>query len=163
MLGEPGVRQSWSDVVRRASESGHLIGNHSWAHGNYPSMTPEEMRADLIRTNDAIADACGKRPKYFRPPEGASNDEVLRVLGELGMKTVDWTLDAGDYELPPTQVIAQRVMEGVLASRERDHIVLLHDGGGDRRSTIEALDFFLPRLRSAGCQFVTADVIVGER
>ena len=40
-------------------------------------------------------------------------------------------------------------------------IVLMHDGGGDRSQTVEALKDALPYLKSQGYRFVTMDELLG--
>lgn len=42
-------------------------------------------------------------------------------------------------------------------------IVLMHDGGGDRSQTVEALKAALPYLKSQGYRFVTMDELLGYR
>ncbi|MFR7495304.1 MAG: hypothetical protein ACLUVF_11755 [Adlercreutzia sp.] len=38
--------------------------------------------------------------------------------------------------------------------------MLMHDGGGDRSQTIEALKIALPQLRAEGYKFVTIDQLL---
>lgn len=148
-------------LVKAEHEHGHLVANHSFAHGNYDHHDAAWMIDDLERTNGAIVAAGAPRPQYFRPPggAGAENPTVLGVLRELKMKMAMWSYDTGDWGLPPPERIADGVEQHVAA--HTDSIILMHDGGGERTNTIKALYLMLPRLHDMGCQFVTVAAILG--
>ena len=57
-------------------------------------------------------------------------------------------------------VIVQRVLEQAHANG--GNIVLLHDGGGDRSHTVEALPQIIDGLRAAGFQIVPVSELVGQ-
>lgn len=132
------------DLVRQIHEQGHTLCNHSWAHdiklGNrsYGAII-EEMR----RTNEAIlAAAPDARISYFRQPGGAWTDTVVAAARELGMTSLHWEVDPKDWLRPGARAISDFVLNETFPGA----IVLLHDGGGDRRGTAEALRSILPGL-----------------
>ena len=49
-------------------------------------------------------------------------------------------------------MIAEAIM-----SAQPGNVVLMHDGGGDRSQTVEALKIALPKLREQGYKFLTID------
>jgi peptidoglycan/xylan/chitin deacetylase (PgdA/CDA1 family) len=68
-----------------------------------------------------------------------------------------WSAMARDWKLQP----AERVIERLRRARGSD-IVLLHDGDhkvlqGDRRHTLAAVEYWLPRWRDSGIRFVNLD------
>jgi len=68
MLGENAQR--YPQLVQRVARAGHAIGNHSWNHPEFPSITGRERRAQIRRCAKAIAPH-GQR--LFRPPYGYQN------------------------------------------------------------------------------------------
>ena len=54
-----------------------------------------------------------------------------------------------DWETPGTDVLVGRLEAGITAGA----VVLLHDGGGDRSQTVDAVDRIIPGLRANGWRF----------
>ncbi|MFK3985007.1 polysaccharide deacetylase family protein [Micromonospora sp. NPDC050397] len=132
------------DLVRAIAAAGHTLCNHSWSHdltlGSRPRTT---IRTDLTRTNAAIRAAVpGARIVYFRQPGGAWTSTVVGMAWELGMTSLHWDVDPQDWDRPGTGNIASTVTAGTRAGS----IVLMHDAGGDRQQTVNALETILPNL-----------------
>lgn len=130
-------------LVRRIVAEGHTLGNHSMHHDDLSGWDPEQIRADLLETDAAIQDAAPGSPvPWFRAPFGAWGP-TPQVAASLGMRSLGWSLDVADWDpAPPADELLQRLQDGVAPGG----IVLLHDGGGDRRGTVEAVDRLLPVL-----------------
>lgn len=133
------------DLVADIVRDGHTLCNHSWGHDlKLGKRSAEEIRADMQRTNDAIhRGAPGADIAYFRHPGGAWTNRAIDIADELGMKSLNWTVDPADWEKPSAKKIAARVIDNT----QKGSIVLMHDGGGDRSRTLEALDKILPNLQ----------------
>ncbi|MFE9954765.1 polysaccharide deacetylase family protein [Micromonospora sp. NPDC005299] len=154
LLKEYGVRATFCvvgenaenhpDLVRSIVADGHSLCNHSWNHDiTLGDRTPEAIRDDLVRTNDAIrAAAPDARIAYFRQPGGAWTYPVVSVCEELGMTPLHWAVDPTDWQAPG----ADKISQAVLAQTRPGSIVLMHDAGGDRSGTVEALQRLLPEL-----------------
>ena len=102
----------------------------------------------------AITDATGLAPPYFRAPHGFRNPWVARIARSLDQRVVGWTLGVWDTDRPGADVIARRVCRGA----RRGAIVLLHDGDaydatGDRLQTAEAMPRVIAGLRADGFRF----------
>lgn len=131
-------------LVRDIAHSGHTLCNHSWQHDmSLGFLPPESIIADLIRTNNAIkAAAPGSRVSYYRQPGGNWTPAVVAAARRLGMSSLHWQVDPQDWRDPGAHSIARVVNSSTVAGA----IVLLHDGGGDRDSTMSALRSILPNL-----------------
>jgi peptidoglycan/xylan/chitin deacetylase (PgdA/CDA1 family) len=149
----------WEKVVRRISDKGHEIANHSWFHDDLTTLSPDAVRRDLARTNRRLARLTGERPTIFRPPYGAVNPQVRQVAAGLGLRTVIWDADSLDWTSPGCDEIVRLVKERVRPGA----IVLLHDGGGDRRQTVCALPRIIRNLRSRHYRFVTTTKALKKR
>ncbi len=56
------------DIVKRMSEEGHLIGNHSYEHIQLTKAGPEAVCEAVEHTQEQIEAITGKRPDiYVRP------------------------------------------------------------------------------------------------
>lgn len=131
-------------LVRDIAADGHTLCNHSWAHDTaLGARSAATIVGDLSRTNDAIrAAAPGARISYFRHPGGAWTESAVAVARQLGMTSLHWDVDPRDWLRPGPRAISSTVN----SSTNPGAIVLLHDGGGDRRGTAEALRSILPNL-----------------
>jgi len=137
------------EVVRRIAAEGHVLCNHSLHHDDLSALTPEQIRADLVETSTLIRRAVPHaRIPYFRAPYG-SWGQSPQVAAELGMQPLGWRLAITDWEPPGTDVLVQRLRDGITPGA----VVLLHDGGGDRSQTVAAVDQIIPELRAQGWRF----------
>ncbi len=151
------------DVVRRAYEGGHQICTHSWDHAsgsgqgvNLDFMSDEEQRAEIEQGLAAIAEATGaEASRVVRVPGGNLSENTARILSEFATAEIGWNVDTHDWKKPGANVIMERMLKA-----EPGDILLMHDGGGDRSQTIEALRAALPMLREAGYRFVTIDELM---
>ncbi|MFY1689551.1 polysaccharide deacetylase family protein [Plantactinospora sp. WMMB782] len=136
--------QAHPDLVRAIVADGHTLCNHTWRHDTDLGKRPAtSIRADLERTSQAIRAAVPEaRIGYFRQPGGAWTARVVEVARQLGMTSVHWAVDPQDWTRPSAATIATRVSTGIAPGS----IVLLHDGGGNRQSTMVALYWLLPEL-----------------
>lgn len=152
----PAVFFLWGDhvlehpgVVRDLCAAGHVLGNHSMHHDDLGAWSAQDVRDDLLETGAAIAAAAPGAPvPWFRAPYGSwgvSPD----VAAALGMQPLGWQLAVGDWEPPGVDELVRRVEHGI----EPGGVLLLHDGGGDRTQTVDAVERLLPRLRSDGWSF----------
>ncbi|WBC12700.1 polysaccharide deacetylase family protein [Micromonospora sp. WMMA1998] len=136
--------ESHPDLVRSIVAEGHTICNHSWRHDvNLGKRSPEVIRADLLRTNDAILTAApDAHIAYYRQPGGAWTAPVVSICAELGLTPLHWNVDPSDWKAPGATTIETTVR----TQTGPGAIVLMHDAGGDRSGTVAALQRLLPEL-----------------
>jgi peptidoglycan/xylan/chitin deacetylase (PgdA/CDA1 family) len=139
-------------TARRVLAAGHEIGNHSADHALLPGYS------NLKRANRQIREATGFKPCLFRPPYGALSSSVVQSAKDLGMKSVIWDIDTVDWSTPGSGAIRSRA-----SAAGNGSIVLMHDGGGPRSQTVDALPGAIDNLRSRGYRFVTVTRLLGNR
>lgn len=144
--------------LHRAIADGHAIGNHSWGHADLTAGTAERARLQILDANAALVAGGAPRPRLFRPPYGAYDRRLLRIARGLGMLTVLWSVDAGDYKARS----ARKLAAAVLADTRPGSIVLLHDGGGNRTVTARAVPLIVRGLRRRGLRMVTVPRLLLE-
>jgi len=143
----------WPQLARRIAFDGNEIGDHTQTHPNLDAESALQVRRELIEGRDTLLRLTGDRSAaaLFRPPHGRYTAATLRIAQSLGMKTIFWSDDPGDWrEMTPAQIEAH-----VLSHATEPEILLLHSG---KSATVAALARIVPAFRRAGYRFVT----VGE-
>ena len=134
-------------LLRRMHHDGFRVGNHTFAHENLTNLSNRAIRRTLSRTNTAIRHAGLGRPVLMRPPYGAINSRVRRVVRQMHLRPVLWTVDSRDWD----GRAARRIISTVLAEIHRGrNIVLLHDGVANSDQTLAALPRLIHRIRGRG-------------
>lgn len=143
--------QSYPKHLEQIAKEGHAIGNHTWNH-HYHSVSAQTAAAELGRTADAIEQITGSKTVMFRPPGGNLTNGLVSYATQNDYVVLMWSVDSRDYISSSTVgSITQKVVAGVHPGA----IVLLHDGGGNRASTVEALPQMIEQLQDRGYRFVT--------
>ena len=145
-------------LERRMLRDGDMIGDHTWTHPDYTGTGPYE-RMQVVRAADAIRAVTGFYPCLFRAPYGNTSPAQLAQIRSLGMTTIQWDIDPRDWALPGVAAIE----DNVLTNARNGGIVEMHDGGGPRQETIDALPTIITTLRKRGYRFVTMTQMLGYR
>lgn len=137
------------------------IGNHSWDHPDFTTLTAAQMADQLQSTETAIRALVGtSTAPWFRPPYGAWTAAVRLGVGAAGWSSlVMWDVDTVDWK--PTAdggPTASDIVTKVVANGRGGSIVLMHLGGWQ---TLEALPDLLAGLRSRGLTPVTLPEMLG--
>jgi peptidoglycan/xylan/chitin deacetylase (PgdA/CDA1 family) len=142
------------EIVARAAQEGHEIGNHSWSHPNFGKMSDDGVRSQLRRTDDAIRSATGNRPTLMRPPYGSITSREKRwIHDEFGYRIILWDVDPLDWRRPGPAVVRNRILK----ETQPGSIVLSHD---IHPGTIEAMPSTLDALEAKGFKFVTVSELI---
>ncbi|MFI9171613.1 polysaccharide deacetylase family protein [Streptomyces lincolnensis] len=146
----------YPDLVRRMVDEGHEIGLHTFNHPDLSYQSKKRIDWELSQNQLAITGAAGIRTSLFRPPyssyAAAMDNEswpVTQYIGSRGYITVVTSVDSEDWRKPG----AARIIRNVTPEDGKGAIVLMHDSGGDRHQTVEALDRFLPQMKTKGYAF----------
>ncbi|CAH2714127.1 Peptidoglycan-N-acetylglucosamine deacetylase [Neobacillus rhizosphaerae] len=153
--------ERYPEVVQQVVEAGNELGNHSMTHPYENKVGFQQMHFEIIQAERIIQKYQPNHPKLFRPPGGYLDNDLLQEAKRQGYKVVLWSYhqELKDWSLPGAPVIANHVIRH---ARNGD-IILLHDGGGDRSQTVEALKIFLPALKEKGYQFVTVSELLSNK
>lgn len=139
------IRTREADLKRVYAE-GHVTGNHTWDHANLAQMNEVQIDRQLNRSAREIGPQMGP---CMRPPYGALDAEARKLTVSYGMTPVLWTRDTNDWKPGASESSIKDVLQGI----QPGDIVLMHDGGGDRTNTVNALREVLPKLKEKGYNF----------
>ncbi len=158
-------------LTRRVYREGHEIGNHTYTHPNLALEPRWLQRLEIDATARILEAALDRQSALFRPPyfgdaEPTTTDELgpVSVASRLGFVTAGLHLDGEDWDLANTRT-PEQIVQNVLEARDArpldGNVVLLHDGGGNRRLTVAALGPLVDSLRARGDTLVLFSELTG--
>ena len=157
-------------LLRREIAEGHEVGNHTYTHPNLGLASARETEIQLNATQRLFQAFTKRSMRLFRAPyfgdaEPTTADEIdpVVVAQRLGYLSVGLHVDPDDWKRPGVDEIVKRAIAGVEASSEErsGNVVLLHDAGGNREQTVEALPILIDRLRALGYRIVPVSTLIG--
>jgi len=168
--------EKYPGVTRRIYNEGHEIGNHTFTHPDISNISKRYFEVELNLTERLFEGKLGVKPVLFRPPysidqEPDTADQVrpLELAQDLGYITIGDKIDPNDWRDNPRRDAADIVKDvldnlppcqpGNLAC---GNIILLHDGGGDRRETVKALPQIIDGIRARGYQVVPVSSLMNK-
>ncbi len=147
--------QRYPSIVKRVFDNGHQIGNHTWSHPSLPGLSPAQVQNEISSTNNILQGITGVKPTTLRPPYGATNAAVQRVVSNLGMSSILWSVDTRDWADRNSNIVCNRT----ISNTRPGAIILMHD---IHRTSVDAVPCILQNLSSQGYQFVTVDKLLGN-
>jgi peptidoglycan/xylan/chitin deacetylase (PgdA/CDA1 family) len=147
-----------NEMLRRILRNGHELGNHSWNHAVLAGGGGE-ANDQIRRTNAAIRSVTGFTPCLFRAPYGAVGGSLVGDARRAGLATIQWDVDPRDWSTPGAGAIYARVV----GLARGGSIVVMHDGGGPRTQSVQAVTSIVRTLRARGYQLVTVSQMLGFR
>lgn len=150
-------------LVAETAARGHRVENHSFRHS--PAFffhPPWTLRDDLSRCQEAVAEATGRVPVWFRAPAGFRGPLLQPALAAERLALASWTRRGFDaFEREPRKVLA-RLTRNLRAG----DILLLHDASSataasGRSAALETLPLLLDTLDAAGLRAVPLPVTPG--
>ncbi|MFF3447108.1 bifunctional polysaccharide deacetylase/glycosyltransferase family 2 protein [Streptomyces sp. NPDC002667] len=146
----------YPDLVERMVEEGHEVGLHTFSHPDLSYQSKGRIDWELSQSQLALEGAAGIRSSLFRPPYSSFADAmddkswpVTQYVGTRGYITVVNNTDSEDWQKPGVEEIIRRAAP----KGGKGAVVLMHDSGGDRHQTVQALAEFIPRLQRQGYAF----------
>ena len=137
-------------VARELAAAGHESGNHTDRHPPLYFRSPGFIAAEIARAQDAITEAAGAAPRWFRAPYG------VRWFGldAHGLTGVMWTAIGRDWTLPAPQIIRK-----LRRATRPGAILCLHDGRElahrpDIAPTLAAIAELLPWWEDEGYELL---------
>jgi len=155
-------------LVAREVNAGHDVGNHTWTHPNIGETPIAQTVVELSATQRLFETITGRSMRLMRPPffgdaEPSTPREVAPLLAaqNQGYLSVGLRIDTDDWKKPTPDQIVNTVALRLRDTVRPGQIILLHDSGGDRSRTVEALPRVIDEIRASGRQLVTVAQLAG--
>ena len=161
---------NWPGLVKREIAEGHVVGSHSFTHPNISAIPTWSVDVELNATQRLFEVITGRSMRFFRPPyfgdaEPSTVPEVLPLLKAQALHyyIVGLRIDTDDWRKPSIQQIIDNVTTRLTDTNPETagQVVLLHDSGGDRTRTVQALPGLIDTLRAKGYRLVTVAELAG--
>lgn len=156
-------------LLKRIYREGHEIGNHTFTHPNIAAVSAERAGTEMEATRLLIEAITGRSTVLFRAPYNAdsepSTDAELRPISlskQQNYYTIGESIDPNDWE---PGVNADSVYNRTIREYEANPtkgIILLHDAGGNRQATVDALPRIIHYFKQHGVAFTTISGLLGK-
>jgi len=127
------------------------LANHTYLHPHMTRVDDERAREEITRTQDILYTLTGRTARLFRAPYGELDGRVTKLVGELGLISVQFDLASGD---PDPHISAKRLVEYVSDRARNGSIIVMHMNGRGWK-TAEALPRIIIRLKKKGYKLMT--------
>ena len=135
------------------------IGNHGTRHvplsvtgrsayGIGGTRSADEAVGEVWTDQSRIASLIGRQPEFFRPGTAHYDDVAVRIVHELGLTPVGFSVNVDNGATAPARSVSAAISQAAPGSVLLAH--MNHPGSGTAAGYAAAL----PALRDAGCQFV---------
>jgi cellulose synthase/poly-beta-1,6-N-acetylglucosamine synthase-like glycosyltransferase/peptidoglycan/xylan/chitin deacetylase (PgdA/CDA1 family) len=148
----------YPDIAKRITADGNELGLHTFTHPNMQRIAPWRRNLELSQTQVAIARAANVHTNLVRFPYSSKPDaidetnwKIVKDAGKQGYLVVVNDMDSEDWQRPG---VAQ-IVRNATPPTDTPAVILMHDAGGDRQQTIDALRIFIPMMKARGYRFTT--------
>ena len=154
VMGQFLTNEQAREDIKTVYDMGFEIGNHSYSHPDFQSLTYDEQLEEIKSTNDLIEEITGERPRFLRAPYGQYNDDTMAIAAAEGMTIMNWTYG---YDW------VEEFMEGTALADVMVNSKYLGDGANllmhDRPWTNDAIGAIIDGLRAKDITIVDPNVI----
>lgn len=156
-------------LLQRIYNEGHEIGNHTFTHPNIALVSPERASAEMETTRLLIEAVTRRSTVLFRAPYNADAEPTTEAeLKPIALSkaqnyySVGESIDPNDWEKGVSaDSVYVRTIKQYEANPDKG-IILLHDAGGNRQATVEALPRIIKYFKDRNIQFTTVSHLLGK-
>lgn len=139
------INESTGEILQREIELGCEIGNHSYTHANFKTISPEEAKEELEKTDEIVEEYTGEKPTLIRAPYGLCENNVLCSMNR---SNICWSVDTEDWKYKDSE----RLVQYVTGNASDGAVVLMHD---IYKTTAQAVEPILEELTEQNYEMVT--------
>jgi len=139
-VGENAKR--YPELIKRITDDGHSIGNHSNKHLNGWKTPTKDYVSDIHNASDTIDSL------LFRPPYGKISYSQIKQL-KKDYKIIMWSVLSGDFD---QNITPEQCLANAMQSKGGD-IVVFHDNQKAKQKIMEVLPRYLESKTKEGFIF----------
>ena len=143
----------YQEAVKKISEAGHEIANHSDTHKHVNNLSYEENVEEIKKANEKIKNITGKENILYRAPYGEYNNTVIKAAKENGYIPIQWDLDTLDY----TGLTGEEMWKRLEKKLKSGDIILSHNGTAH---TADSLDMLIKNIKKKGFEIVKVSDLI---
>jgi probable sporulation protein (polysaccharide deacetylase family) len=123
--------KAFPELVKEIAAQGHEVANHGFYHSHPLQMKREDLKRLIVENAKLLESITEKNGvKFFAPPYGEVNAEITSIAGELGYRTILWSVDSIDWKNPTPDLLLQRVLTKIAPGG----IILMHPTQASRKA-----------------------------
>lgn len=148
-------------LIRMVRE-GHIVASHSFNHPDLTSLSRDQIKDQMDRTDETIQSIIGIRPRFMRPPYGYVNQKVVNTLRSCGYFIINWNHDTNDWKFQDSYGTIVGYVQNQISSPKHINpgpIILQHDS---LQSSIRLQSGIIRILRKKGYEFVSMYECIGQ-
>ncbi len=146
----------YGDSVKKISEAGHEIANHSNTHPHVVNLNYQKNCEQIRECCKKVEYITGKKTTLYRGPYGEYNNTVIQAAKAENHITIQWSIDSLDY----TGLNEQEMKERILPNLQNGSIILMHNG---TKYTASSLNGIIKEIKQKGYVIVpVSDLIYKE-
>lgn len=143
----------YPEAVKKISDAGHEIGNHSDTHPHVNNLNLEKNIEEVQKCSEKIEKITGKKPTLYRGPYGEYNDTVIKAAKSQNNTVIQWNLDTLDY----SGLTGDEMWERLENKLNSGSIILSHNG---TKHTADSLDMLLYNIKQKGYEIVKVSDLI---
>ncbi len=144
------------ELISRMVNEGHAVCNHTANHPDLVGKSLEKCESEIRGLENSYRELTGKElSKYFRPPEGSFDKELLTRVQNMGYKTVFWSFAYADWD-NNAQMGEEVALKKILDNLHNGEIMLLHPTSSTNAKIMPTL---IKELKARGYRFATLEEI----
>lgn len=152
--------QTSPDLVKRMTQEGHTVGNHTMTHPDMSSISDEaSFKKELSELEKLYQETTGKEMmKIYRPPQGKFSEENLKMAQSMGYSTIFWSLAYVDW-YNDNQPTKEQAFDKLVPRIHNGAVVLLHSTS---KTNSEILDELLTKWEDMGYTIKPVGELIGK-
>lgn len=154
VLGE--FADDFPQSVELIAQAGHEVGSHSNTHADMNTLSEGKILEQIRESVRKIEGLTSQPVTLFRPPSGAYDNRVIRLIEQEGLYPIQWNADSLDYR----GYTARQMLDRISRTLEPGSILLFHSG---TKNTAAALPEVIAGIRAEGYEFVTVGELIHPR
>lgn len=144
--------KKYSRLAEKILSNGHEIANHTNSHKRLTLLNKNEIRKELELFQNELDKSFNYKVKYFRPPHGRLNKQILLIANEFDLRTVMWSLLTYDYknELNILKFAVEKYIQ-------KNSIIVLHDSIKSGKIILDSIDFIYEKIQEKNFKIGNAE------
>ncbi|MFH1368735.1 MAG: polysaccharide deacetylase family protein [Elusimicrobiota bacterium] len=147
-------------AAKAVMPEGHEIGSHLYSHPDFYHSHKDDFREfwtkEAEKTENSFQKALGFKPVLMRMPHGYVKPWVKEEAKKRGYILINWSCGYDWHKMTADEMLAEYVK-----CIKPGAIFLMHDGGRDRKRTLELLPKLIEELKKRGYKMVTVSELLG--
>lgn len=137
------------ELIQRMIDEGHILGNHSQNHPSFPDTPLEQCKAEVEEIHNSVKEQFDYEMSLFRFPAGEFSEQTLKLMQDMGYRSVFWSFAYRDWEVD-NQPDPAEALSTVVSKAHPGAIILMHSVSA---TNAEILGDVIDQLRAEGYEF----------